>query len=102
MTQVGLVLIRERRARANSPGAFDPRELYDPPSQSNTEYTALNLDPNPSFDTTRTAASGNWTATKGANVYFGTRTPSPAPPTTAGGAKMPSPPGRAQVHSDFV
>lgn len=99
MKQVGLLLIRERRARTNSPGAFEPRELYDPPT--NTGYTAVNVEPNPSFDTTRTAASGNWTATKGANVYFGTRTPSPAPPTAAGGTMMPSPPGRARV-SDFV
>lgn len=108
MKQAGLIMIRERRARANSPGPFDSRALYEPPSNTNNDRTThsfeINAYENPSFDSTRTttAASGNWTAAEGANVYFGTRTPSPAPPTVLGGAKMPTPPDRAQVHSDFV
>ncbi|QRV81969.1 Golgi apparatus membrane protein TVP38 [Ceratobasidium sp. AG-Ba] len=71
-----LAIIRERRARENAADnleikPFNPRALYDPDAGNNQ----VNAD-----------------------AYFGTRTPSPAPPHAPSGAMMPAQPAPAQIH----
>ncbi|KAG9090589.1 Tlg2-vesicle protein, partial [Ceratobasidium sp. 392] len=74
-----LAIIRERRARENAADnleikPFNPSALYDSESFRN-----------------------NHTNTE---TYFGTRTPSPAPPAVPNGAMMPAQPAPAQIHVD--
>jgi hypothetical protein len=72
-------MVRERRTRENAMEnleikPFDPSALYDP-----TSTGANNMN---------------------ADIYFGTRTPSPAPPSVPSGAMMPTQP--AQIHVESV
>ncbi|KAF8601589.1 hypothetical protein BDV93DRAFT_524764 [Ceratobasidium sp. AG-I] len=92
MKQMALVIIRERRAREQGQDNteikhFNPSELYDP---STTTINTLN------------PTSGRWSNESNANVYFGTRSPSPAPPNAPAGALLPAVPAPAQIHVDVV
>jgi len=79
LKSAALSMIRERHARENAMDnleikPFDPSALYDP-----TSTGANNVN---------------------ADIYFGTRTPSPAPPSVPSGAMMPAQP--AQIHVESV
>lgn len=90
MRKTALVMIRERRAREQGDmdlKPFNPSTLYDPSS------TTLN---------TMNPTSGQWSNESNANVFFATRTPSPAPPNAPAGAMLPAAPAPAQIHADVV
>ncbi|CAE6458386.1 unnamed protein product [Rhizoctonia solani] len=83
MKAAALSIIREHRAREATQvevKSFNAGGLYDPAN----------------------ATSGTWTGTANSHVYFGTRTPSPAPPNAPGSVSMPTVPGPAQVHVQTV
>ncbi|KDN40188.1 hypothetical protein RSAG8_08251, partial [Rhizoctonia solani AG-8 WAC10335] len=83
MKAAALNIIREHRTREAAEvetKPFNPQALYDPAS----------------------ATSGTWTGTTNSHVYFGTRTPSPAPLNAPPGASIPAVPGPAQVYVQTV
>ncbi|KAF8593605.1 hypothetical protein BDV93DRAFT_482326 [Ceratobasidium sp. AG-I] len=92
MRKVALIIIRERRAHEQARGSieigpFNPSSLYD------ASTATLNA-PYPT--------SGRWSNESNANVFFSTRTPSPAPPNVPAGARLPAAPAPAQIHADVV
>lgn len=92
MKRTALVIIRERRAREhaqdkNEIKPFNPSALYDP---STATLNTMNSKP------------GQWANESSAIVFFGTRTPSPAPPNAPTGVMLPAVPTPAQVHADVV
>lgn len=95
MRQMGLTIIRERRARERAQDntgikPYNPSALYDPSTTTlNTNASTVNL-------------KGNWPNEGNANTRFATRTPSPKTPTAPSGATMPAAPAPAQIQADVV